>query len=71
MVCGLQVVDETERHAIVAHLNGSNVFDDNAGNPFDTSQSLSPIDLATNSADLTAQNIQANLQVLEMVMGTV
>lgn len=54
----LQVVDETERHAIVAHLNSSNVFDDNAGNPFDTSQSLSPIDLATNSADLTAQNIQ-------------
>ncbi len=46
----MQVVDKDERKAIVAHLQMASVFDQGSGNPFDTSQSLSPIDLASNSS---------------------
>lgn len=46
----MQVVDQEERKAIVAHLNSSSIFDKSYGNPFDTSQSISPIDLASDSS---------------------
>lgn len=46
----MQVVDKEERKAIVAHLHSSSVFDRSYGNPFDTSQSISPIDLAADSS---------------------
>ncbi len=46
----MQVVDKEERKAIVAHLHSSSVFDKSYGNPFDTSQSISPIDLAQDSS---------------------
>ncbi|BBL91732.1 flagellar motor protein MotB [Vibrio rotiferianus] len=46
----MQVVDKEERKAIVAHLHSSSVFDQSYGNPFDTSQSISPIDLAQDSS---------------------
>ncbi|MEZ8099459.1 flagellar motor protein MotB [Vibrio bivalvicida] len=46
----MQVVDQEERKAIVAHLHSSSVFDKSYGNPFDTSQSISPIDLASDSS---------------------
>ncbi len=46
----MQVVDKEERKAIVAHLHSASVFDNSYGNPFDTSQSLSPIDLAQESS---------------------
>jgi len=46
----MQVVDKEERKAIVAHLHSSSVFDKSYGNPFDTSQSISPIDLASDSS---------------------
>lgn len=46
----LQVADKEERKAIVAHLNSMSVFDQSFGNPFDTSHSISPIDLAQNSS---------------------
>lgn len=46
----MQVVDKEERKAIVAHLHSSSVFDKSYGNPFDTSQSISPIDLAAESS---------------------
>ena len=46
----MQVVDKEERKAIVAHLNMGSVFDKSTGNLFDTSQSISPIDLASDSS---------------------
>ncbi|NRB69828.1 MAG: OmpA family protein [Vibrio sp.] len=46
----MQIVDKEERKAIVAHLQSASVFDKSYGNPFDTSQSISPIDLAANSS---------------------
>ena len=46
----MQVVDKEDRKAIVAHLHSSSVFDKSYGNPFDTSQSISPIDLAQDSS---------------------
>lgn len=46
----MQVVDQEERKAIVAHLHSSSIFDKSYGNPFDTSQSISPIDLASDSS---------------------
>ncbi|MBN3495050.1 flagellar motor protein MotB [Vibrio neptunius] len=46
----MQIVDKEERKAIVAHLQSASVFDKSYGNPFDTSQSISPIDLASNSS---------------------
>ncbi|QIJ84308.1 OmpA family protein [Vibrio coralliilyticus OCN008] len=46
----MQVVDKEERKAIVAHLQSASVFDKSYGNPFDTSQSISPIDLAADSS---------------------
>ncbi|GAL22608.1 flagellar motor rotation protein MotB [Vibrio maritimus] len=46
----MQVVDKEERKAIVAHLQMASVFDQSTGNLFDTSQSISPIDLATDSS---------------------
>ncbi|UUM32299.1 flagellar motor protein MotB [Vibrio japonicus] len=46
----LQVADKEERKAIVAHLNSMSMFDQNLGNPFDISQSISPIDLAQDSS---------------------
>ncbi len=46
----MQVVNQEERQAIVAHLNSASIFGRNAGNPFDTSQSISPIDLASASS---------------------
>ncbi|WP_099611933.1 flagellar motor protein MotB [Vibrio fujianensis] len=52
----LQVVDQDERKAIVAHLNSSSFFDQSYGNPFDTAQSISPIDLAQDSSVLSRHN---------------
>lgn len=49
----LQVVDQDERKAIVAYLQSSSIFDQNYGNPFDTSRSISPIDLAQDSSVLS------------------
>ncbi|ENM5776859.1 OmpA family protein [Vibrio mimicus] len=46
----MQTVNKDERKAIIAHLNSSNVFDESYGNPFDTSNSISPIDLASDSS---------------------
>ncbi|MGY3686340.1 flagellar motor protein MotB [Vibrio coralliilyticus] len=46
----MQVVDKEERKAIVAHLQSASVFDKSYGNPFDTSLSISPIDLAADSS---------------------
>ncbi|MCG9597155.1 OmpA family protein [Vibrio sp. Isolate25] len=46
----MQIVDKEERKAIVAHLQSASVFDKSYGNPFDTSQSISPIDLAADSS---------------------
>ncbi|EPN4931746.1 TPA: flagellar motor protein MotB [Vibrio fluvialis] len=46
----MQVVNKEERKAIVAHLHSASVFDRSYGNPFDTSQSISPIDLASESS---------------------
>ncbi|MCL9776516.1 flagellar motor protein MotB [Vibrio methylphosphonaticus] len=46
----MQVVDKEERKAIVAHLQMASVFDKSTGNLFDTSQSLSPIDLTSDSS---------------------
>ena len=46
----MQVVDKEERKAIMANLHSASVFDKNFGNPFDSSQSLSPIDLASDSS---------------------
>ena len=53
----LQVVDKEERKAIVAHLQSASVFDKGYGSPFDTSQSLSPIDLAQNSSVPSQHNV--------------
>ncbi|EFP95037.1 flagellar motor protein MotB [Vibrio caribbeanicus] len=46
----MQVVDREERKAIMAHLHSASVFEKSYGNPFDTSQSISPIDLASESS---------------------
>ncbi|MCW8346631.1 OmpA family protein [Vibrio sp. ZSDZ65] len=46
----MQVVDKEERKAIVAHLQMASVFDKSTGNLFDTSQSISPIDLTSDSS---------------------
>lgn len=46
----MQVVDKEERKAIVAHLQMASVFDQGSGNLFDTSKSISPIDLTTDSS---------------------
>lgn len=46
----MQVVDKEERKAIMANLHSASVFDKSFGNPFDSSQSLSPIDLASDSS---------------------
>ncbi|MGP8305858.1 flagellar motor protein MotB [Vibrio sp. YIC-376] len=46
----IQVVDQDEREAIMAQLHSVSVFENNYSNPFDTSQSLSPIDLASDSS---------------------
>ncbi|SKA53068.1 flagellar motor protein MotB [Enterovibrio nigricans] len=46
----MQVVDKEERKAIMANLHSASVFDNSFGNPFDSSQSLSPIDLASDSS---------------------
>ncbi|OIN25305.1 flagellar motor protein MotB [Vibrio barjaei] len=46
----MQVVDKEERKAIVAHLQMASVFDKSTGSLFDTSQSISPIDLASESS---------------------
>ncbi|MDN3609450.1 flagellar motor protein MotB [Vibrio ostreicida] len=46
----MQVVNREERKAIVAHLQSASVFDKSYGNPFDSAQSISPIDLASNSS---------------------
>ncbi|CAM3870524.1 flagellar motor protein MotB [Vibrio aerogenes] len=46
----MQVVDQDERKAIVAYLNDTSVFEQSYGNPFDTSQSISPIDLKSQSS---------------------
>ncbi len=46
----MQVVDKKERQAIVANMYSASVFERNGGNPFDTSQSISPIDLAADSS---------------------
>lgn len=52
----LQVVDQKERRAIVAYLNSSSIFDEGAGNPFDTANSLSPIDFGGEAADLSSHD---------------
>ncbi|AUI88579.1 chemotaxis protein [Vibrio azureus] len=46
----MQVVDKEDRKAIMAHLHSSSVFDKSYGNPFDSKQSISPIDLAQDSS---------------------
>ncbi len=46
----LQVVDKEERKAIIAQLQSASVFENSLNYPFDTSQSLSPIDLASDSS---------------------
>lgn len=46
----MQVVDKEERKAIMANLHSASVFDKSFGNPFDSSQSISPIDLASDSS---------------------
>ncbi|GEM75200.1 flagellar motor protein MotB [Vibrio sagamiensis] len=46
----MQVVDKEDRKAIMAHLHSSSVFDKSYGNPFDSEQSISPIDLAQDSS---------------------
>ncbi|WP_165312893.1 flagellar motor protein MotB [Vibrio ziniensis] len=50
----MQVSNEKERQAIVAQIAKASIFD-SAGNPFDTSQSLSPIDLETNSSTVPSK----------------
>ncbi|GAB6261790.1 OmpA family protein [Photobacterium sp. CCB-ST2H9] len=52
----LAIVDQSERKAIVAHLNSSSLFDQGVGNPFDSSTSLSPIDLGGEASDLSSHN---------------
>ncbi|NAW64802.1 flagellar motor protein MotB [Photobacterium halotolerans] len=52
----LAIVDKTERKAIVAYLNSSSLFDQGSGNPFNTSTSLSPIDLGGEAADLSSHD---------------
>ncbi len=52
----MQVVDQKERKAIVAYVNSASVFDEGAGNPFDTANSLSPIDFGGEAADLSSHN---------------
>lgn len=52
----LQVVDQKERQAIVAYINSSSVFDEGSGNPFDTANSLSPIDFGGDASDLSSHN---------------
>ncbi|WP_318512981.1 flagellar motor protein MotB [Photobacterium leiognathi] len=52
----MQVVDQQERKAIVAYVNSASVFDEGAGNPFDTANSLSPIDFGGEAADLSSHN---------------
>ncbi|MDX1301087.1 flagellar motor protein MotB [Photobacterium sp.] len=52
----MEVVDQKERRAIVAYLNSSSIFDEGSGNPFDTSQSLSPIDFGGDASDLSSHN---------------
>lgn len=46
----MQVVDQDERKAIVAQLHSVSVFENSYSYPFDTAQSLSPIDLASESS---------------------
>lgn len=46
----MQVVNQDERKAIVAYLNDASVFEQSYGNPFDTAQSISPIDLESHSS---------------------
>ncbi|MGR5236463.1 flagellar motor protein MotB [Vibrio alfacsensis] len=46
----LQVVDQQERKAIIAQLHSASVFDEGFGNPFESSPSISPIDLAQDSS---------------------
>ncbi|MGG5572644.1 flagellar motor protein MotB [Vibrio diazotrophicus] len=50
----MQVSNEKERQAIVAQIAKASIFE-SAGNPFDTSQSLSPIDLETNSSTVPSK----------------
>ncbi|PWI33012.1 chemotaxis protein [Vibrio albus] len=50
------VVDQEEREAIVSYLNSSSVFDGEAGNPFDTSSSMHPIDFGGSANDLSSHN---------------
>lgn len=57
----LQVADQKERKAIVAYLNSSSVFDEGSGNPFDTANSLSPIDFGGEAADLSSHNAAATI----------
>ncbi|CAE6947561.1 flagellar motor protein MotB [Vibrio sp. B1FLJ16] len=46
----LQVVDKDERKAIIAQLQSASVFENSFNYPFDTAQSISPIDLASDSS---------------------
>ncbi|MFB9134715.1 flagellar motor protein MotB [Vibrio olivae] len=46
----MQVVNKEEREAIMANLYSASVFDSSHGNPFDSSPSITPIDLASQSS---------------------
>ncbi len=52
----MQVVDKNERKAIIANLESASIFDQGSGNPFDTSRSLNPIDLASESSVKSTNN---------------
>ena len=52
----LSVVDQKEREAIVSYFNSSSVFDGEAGNPFDTSSSIQPIDFGGSANDLSTHS---------------
>ncbi|MEZ8143205.1 flagellar motor protein MotB [Enterovibrio sp. FF113] len=63
----MQVADKEERKAIMANLHSASVFDKSFGNPFDSSQSLSPIDLASDSSVPSQHN--ANQTVSSFFQG--
>lgn len=53
----MQVVNKNERKAIVASLQTASLFGEGSGgNPFDTSRSLNPIDLSTDSSVRSKDN---------------